>query len=85
MNLKSKRAKLKEIIDSNKIKTEEFKIYKENNCTESDSNIVPEEYEAKYYALTKVVSDSFDELNGRLKKLTVRVTTKEKDLAKKKL
>ena len=83
MNLKSKRAKLKEIIDSNKIKTEEFKIYKENNCTESDSNIVPEEYEAKYYALTKVVSDSFDELNGRLKKLTVRVTTKEKDLAKK--
>lgn len=82
MNLKSKRAKLKEIIDSNKIKTEEFKIYKENNCTESDSNIVPEEYEAKYYALTKVVSDSFDELNGRLKKLTVRVTTKEKDLAK---
>ena len=83
MNLKSKRAKLKEIIDSNKIKTEEFKIYKENNCTESDSNIVPEEYEAKYYALTKVVSDSIDELNGRLKKLTVRVTTKEKDLAKK--
>ncbi len=83
MNLKSKRAKLKEIIDSNKIKTEEFKIYKENNCTESDSNIVPEEYEAKYYALTKVVSDSFDELNGRLKKLTVRVTTKEKDIAKK--
>lgn len=83
MNLKSKRAKLKEIIDSNKIKTEEFKIYKENNCTESDSNIVPEEYEAKYYALTKVVSDSIDELNGRLKRLTVRVTTKEKDLAKK--
>lgn len=83
MNLKSKRAKLKEIIDSNKIKTEEFKIYKENNYTESDSNIVPEEYEAKYYALTKVVSDSIDELNGRLKKLTVRVTTKEKDLAKK--
>ena len=83
MNLKSKRAKLKEIIDSNKIKIEEFKIYKENNCTESDSNIVPEEYEAKYYALTKVVSDSIDELNGRLKKLTVRVTTKEKDLAKK--
>ena len=83
MNLKSKRAKLKEIIDSNKIKTEEFKIYKENNCTVSDSNIVPEEYEAKYYALTKVVSDSIDELNGRLKKLTVRVTTKEKDLAKK--
>lgn len=83
MNLKSKRAKLKEIIDSNKIKTEEFKIYKENNCTKSDSNIVPEEYEAKYYALTKVVSDSIDELNGRLKKLTVRVTTKEKDLAKK--
>ena len=83
MNLKSKRAKLKEIVDSNKIKTEEFKIYKENNCTESDSNIVPEEYEAKYYALTKVVSDSIDELNGRLKKLTVRVTTKEKDLAKK--
>lgn len=83
MNLKSKRAKLKEIIDSNKIKTEEFKIYKGNNYTESDSNIVPEEYEAKYYALTKVVSDSIDELNGRLKKLTVRVTTKEKDLAKK--
>lgn len=83
MNLKSKRAKLKEIIDRNKIKTEEFKIYKESNCAESDSNIVPEEYEAKYYALTKVVSDSLDELNGRLKKLTIRVTTKEKELAKK--
>lgn len=83
INLKSKKNKLKDIINSNKIKIEAFSSYKDYDSAGTDSNIIPEELEAKFNALTKEVSYSLEELNSRLKKLTVRMTTKEKDLAKK--
>lgn len=62
---------------------ERFNSYKLCVNAEAYNNIVPEELEAKYNALTKEVSDSLDELNSRLKRLTHRVTNKENDLSKK--
>lgn len=83
MNLKSKRTVFKESINENKIQMERFNSYKLCVNAEAYNNIVPEELEAKYNALTKEVSDSLDELNIRLKRLTHRVTNKENDLSKK--
>lgn len=53
MNLKSKRTVFKESINENKIQMERFNSYKLCVNAEAYNNIVPEELEAKYNALTK--------------------------------
>lgn len=83
MTLKSKKTGFKGIIDRYKIKIERFNSYSKCETAGIDNNVAPEELEAKYDALTKAVSDSLEELNDRLKRLTGRVADKEKALVKK--